>query len=113
MAVGFLLQKDIVPKWEQVKDIRLDLENGFIYVDTDKAYPFFEQLQNKRYITSCCGMSRQGFIFANDALTAKKMDSNLCLTHTRTNIFLDESNGRTSRYVPTYRRGSHCSFMRT
>ncbi|PIC87714.1 MULTISPECIES: formate dehydrogenase accessory sulfurtransferase FdhD [unclassified Sporosarcina] len=75
MTVGFLASEGIVPKWEQVKDIRLDLENGFIYVDTDKAYPFFEQLQNKRYITSCCGMSRQGFIFANDALTAKKMDS--------------------------------------
>ncbi|WP_313234550.1 formate dehydrogenase accessory sulfurtransferase FdhD [Sporosarcina ureae] len=75
MTVGFLASEGIVPKWEQIKDIRLDLENGFIYVDTDKAYPFFEQLQNKRYITSCCGMSRQGFIFANDALTAKKMDS--------------------------------------
>lgn len=75
MIVGFLASEGIVPKWEQIKDIRLDLENGFIYVDTDKVYPFFEQLQNKRYITSCCGMSRQGYIFANDALTAKKMDS--------------------------------------
>ncbi|ARF18543.1 formate dehydrogenase accessory sulfurtransferase FdhD [Sporosarcina ureae] len=75
MTVGFLASEGIVPKWEQIKDIRLDLDNGFIYIDTDKVYPFFEQLQNKRYITSCCGMSRQGFIFANDALTAKKMDS--------------------------------------
>ena len=74
MTVGFLASEGVVPKWNQIKDIRLDLEKGFIYVDTDKEYPFFEQLQNKRYITSCCGMSRQGFIFASDALTAKKMD---------------------------------------
>ncbi|MDV6377600.1 formate dehydrogenase accessory sulfurtransferase FdhD [Sporosarcina sp. GW1-11] len=74
MIVGFLASEGVVPKWEQIKDIHLDLENGFIYVKTDKVYPFFEQLQNKRYITSCCGMSRQGFIFASDALTAKKMN---------------------------------------
>ncbi|PIC65541.1 formate dehydrogenase family accessory protein FdhD [Sporosarcina sp. P13] len=74
MTVGFLASEGVVPKWEQIKDIHLDLENGFIHVQTEKVYPFFEQLQNKRYITSCCGMSRQGFIFASDALTAKKMN---------------------------------------
>ncbi|AXH98793.1 formate dehydrogenase accessory sulfurtransferase FdhD [Sporosarcina sp. PTS2304] len=73
MTIGFLASEGVVPKWEQIKDIHLDLENGFIHVQTDLVYPFFEQLQNKRYITSCCGMSRQGFIFASDALTAKRM----------------------------------------
>mgnify|MGYP002511810436 CR=1 FL=1 len=75
MVVGFLASEGIVPKWEQIKDIHLDTENGFIHVQTDTVYPFFEQLQNKRYITSCCGMSRQGFVFASDVLTAKKMSS--------------------------------------
>ncbi|ARD49384.1 formate dehydrogenase family accessory protein FdhD [Sporosarcina sp. P37] len=75
MTVGFLASEGVVPKWAHIKDIRLDLKNGFIHIETEKVYPFFEQLQNKRYITSCCGMSRQGFIFASDALTAKKMDS--------------------------------------
>lgn len=28
----------------------------------------------KRSITSCCGMSRQGFVFTHDALTTKRMD---------------------------------------
>ncbi|EGQ27422.1 formate dehydrogenase family accessory protein FdhD [Sporosarcina newyorkensis 2681] len=73
MVVGFLASEGIVPKWEQIKDIHLETENGFIHVQTDTVYPFFEQLQNKRYITSCCGMSRQGFVFASDVLTAKKM----------------------------------------
>ncbi len=40
----------------------------------DKLNPYFQNLQNKRYITSCCGASRQGFVFINDALTAKKMN---------------------------------------
>ena len=75
MTVGFLASEGVVPKWDQIKNIHLDSEKGFIYVDTDKEYPFFQQLQNKRYITSCCGTSRQGFIFANDVLTVKKMDS--------------------------------------
>ncbi|WP_301109480.1 formate dehydrogenase accessory sulfurtransferase FdhD [Sporosarcina sp.] len=75
MVVGFLASEGIVPRWEQIKEIRLDKEKGIIDVSTDIVYPFFEKLQNKRYITSCCGMSRQGFIFASDVLTAKKMDS--------------------------------------
>lgn len=73
MTVGFLASEGVVPKWEQIENLHLDFENGFIHVQAAIVYPFFEQLQSKRYITSCCGMSRQGFIFASDALTAKKM----------------------------------------
>lgn len=36
--------------------------------------PFYGHFQSKRYVTSCCGMSRQSFVFVNDALTVKKMD---------------------------------------
>lgn len=75
MVIGFLASEGVVPKMSQIRDIRFDQENGFVHVEADIVYPFFEQLQNKRYITSCCGMSRQGFVFASDALTVKRANS--------------------------------------
>ncbi|MEK4714758.1 MULTISPECIES: formate dehydrogenase accessory sulfurtransferase FdhD [Sporosarcina] len=73
MAVGFLASEGVIPKYEDIKDISLQEELGIVHIKTDKMYPFYEKLLNKRYITSCCGMSRQGFVFANDALTVKRM----------------------------------------
>ncbi|WP_432358768.1 formate dehydrogenase accessory sulfurtransferase FdhD [Sporosarcina sp. UB5] len=73
MVVGFLASERIIVNYQDIEEIRLDEELGFVHIETKRTFPFFEQLQNKRYITSCCGMSRQGFVFANDALTAKQM----------------------------------------
>jgi len=73
MAVGFLASEGVIPNYEDIKAISVQEEMGIVHVKTDRMYPFYEKLLNKRYITSCCGMSRQGFVFANDALTAKKM----------------------------------------
>ena len=73
MVVGFLASERIILNYQDIQEIRLEEDLGFINIESSKTFPFFEQLQNKRYITSCCGMSRQGFVFANDALTAKKM----------------------------------------
>ncbi len=73
MAVGFLASEGVIPKYKDIKNILVQEELGIVHIETDKMYPFYEKLLNKRYITSCCGMSRQGFVFANDALTAKRM----------------------------------------
>ncbi|MER2090220.1 MAG: formate dehydrogenase accessory sulfurtransferase FdhD, partial [Sporosarcina sp.] len=73
MAVGFLASEGVIPNYKAIKDIWVQEEVGIVHIKTDRMYPFYEKLLNKRYITSCCGMSRQGFVFANDALTAKKM----------------------------------------
>jgi len=73
MAVGFLASEGVIPNYEDIKAISVQEEMGIVHIKTDRMYPFYEKLLNKRYITSCCGMSRQGFVFANDALTAKKM----------------------------------------
>ena len=73
MVVGFLASERVIRKYEDIKEIWIQEELGIVHIKTDKLYPFYEKLQSKRYITSCCGMSRQGFVFANDALTAKKM----------------------------------------
>ena len=73
MVVGFLASERIIISNQDIEEIRLEEELGLVHVQTKRSFPFFEQLQNKRYITSCCGMSRQGFVFANDALAAKRM----------------------------------------
>ena len=81
MAVGFLASEGIIPKYEDIQDIWVQEEAGIVHIKADKIYPFYEKLLNKRYITSCCGMSRQGFVFANDALTVKTMTAtNVTLT---------------------------------
>lgn len=73
MAVGFLASEGVIPNYQDIKEILVQEELGIVHIKTDKMYPFYEKLLNKRYITSCCGMSRQGFVFANDALTVKRM----------------------------------------
>lgn len=73
MVVGFLASEGVIPNYKDIKDIVVQEELGIVHIKTDKMYPFYEKLLNKRYITSCCGMSRQGFVFANDALTVKRM----------------------------------------
>ncbi|WP_342508940.1 formate dehydrogenase accessory sulfurtransferase FdhD [Sporosarcina sp. FSL K6-2383] len=84
MVVGFLASEGVIPRYQDIRSIRVQEEAGIVHIETDKQYPFYEKLMNKRYITSCCGMSRQGFVFANDALTAKKM------TETRVTLTPDD-----------------------
>ncbi|MFJ7470535.1 formate dehydrogenase accessory sulfurtransferase FdhD [Peribacillus frigoritolerans] len=74
MVIGYLASEGIIKKYDEIKEIWVQEKEGFVHVKTDKVNPYFQDFQNKRYITSCCGMSRQGFVFVNDALTAKKMD---------------------------------------
>ncbi|MDQ0272070.1 formate dehydrogenase accessory sulfurtransferase FdhD [Cytobacillus purgationiresistens] len=73
MVIGYLASEGVIKKYEEIKDIWIQEKEGFVHVTTDKINPYYQNFQNKRYITSCCGMSRQGFVFVNDALTAKKM----------------------------------------
>lgn len=74
MVIGFLASEKVISKYDDIKKIWLQKELGFVYIETSKVLPFYEHMHSKRYITSCCGMSRQGFVFANDALTAKQMN---------------------------------------
>ncbi|MCX2827259.1 formate dehydrogenase accessory sulfurtransferase FdhD [Bacillus pseudomycoides] len=74
MVIGFLASEGIIRKYEDIDEIWVQEKEGYVHVKTTKINPYYRDIQNKRYITSCCGMSRQGFVFANDALTAKKMN---------------------------------------
>ncbi|WP_223556085.1 formate dehydrogenase accessory sulfurtransferase FdhD [Lysinibacillus sphaericus] len=81
MVIGYLASERIIRDYEDIEAIWHQEKEGFVHVKTKRVNPYFQQIQNKRYITSCCGMSRQGFVFANDALVAKKMEGiHVCIT---------------------------------
>lgn len=73
MVVGFLISERIIKNYEQIINIHIEKDLTCIQITAKNVFPFYEKLHHKRYINSCCGMSRQGFVFAHDALTAKKM----------------------------------------
>ncbi|WP_425469232.1 formate dehydrogenase accessory sulfurtransferase FdhD [Priestia megaterium] len=74
MVIGYLASEGVIRAYKDIKNIWVQEKEGYAHVTIDKLNPYFQNLQNKRYITSCCGASRQGFVFINDALTAKKMN---------------------------------------
>ncbi|WP_404407371.1 formate dehydrogenase accessory sulfurtransferase FdhD [Jeotgalibacillus malaysiensis] len=73
LAVGYLTAEGVIRSAKDISSVRLDPKGGFIHVTAEHLNPLYGSLQNKRYITSCCGGSRQGFVFASDAMTAKTM----------------------------------------
>ncbi|MCM3671990.1 formate dehydrogenase accessory sulfurtransferase FdhD [Mesobacillus maritimus] len=75
MVIGYLASEGVIRKYDDIEDIWVQEKDGYVHVKTKKVNPYYQEFQNKRYITSCCGASRQGFVFVNDKLTAKKMDS--------------------------------------
>ncbi len=74
MVIGYLASEDIVKEYSHIEDIWHQEKEGYVHVTASRVNPYFSKFQNKRYLTSCCGMSRSGFVFVNDALTAKKMN---------------------------------------
>lgn len=75
MVVGYLASEGIIKQYDAIDRIWIQVDEGFIHIEIKDINPFYKSLQQKRYITSCCGMSRQGFVFANDALMAKKFET--------------------------------------
>lgn len=73
LAVGYLASEGLIKHYADITRIRVDKKGGFIHVESAHVNPLYNQLQNKRYLTSCCGGSRQGFVFAQDAMAAKSM----------------------------------------
>lgn len=74
MVIGFLASEGIIRKFKDIKDIWMEEKEGLVHIQTEKINHFYQKLQGKRCITSCCGNSRQGFVFVNDALTARKIE---------------------------------------
>ncbi|WP_411347670.1 formate dehydrogenase accessory sulfurtransferase FdhD [Paenibacillus sp. WLX2291] len=74
MTVGFLTSEGVIRRHSDIQELWIQEEEGYVHVRTDRWKPQHRQLFTKRYITSCCGTSRQGFVFVNDMRTAKRMD---------------------------------------
>ena len=73
MSVGFLASEGVISSFADIDDIWTQEKEGFVHIKTNRTNPFFEQFHSKRYITSCCGKSRQGFVFFNDVKTSKRL----------------------------------------
>ncbi|MCS7464935.1 formate dehydrogenase accessory sulfurtransferase FdhD [Paenibacillus doosanensis] len=73
MAIGFLASEGVIQRYDDIDDIWFEDKAGFVHIKTKKMNEFYQKFHSKRYITSCCGKSRQGFYFINDAKTAKVM----------------------------------------
>lgn len=73
MAIGFLASEGVIRSYDDIDDLWTQEQEGFVHIKTAQFNPLFQKFHSKRYITSCCGKSRQGFVFFNDARIAKKM----------------------------------------
>lgn len=70
LVVGFLASEGILRTMDEIKQLSIDEDRGFAYVDLHRPQSTAKDFHSKRIIGSCCGKSRQ-FYFHNDARTAK------------------------------------------
>lgn len=71
LVVGFLASEGIISRYEDIKELRVIETTGKAIVATHQINKLNEMFHSKRYVTSCCGKSRQSFYFHNDARIVK------------------------------------------
>src|SRR5262245_43973769 len=59
LVIGFLASEGIVRSIEEIKQLSIDENSGFAYVDLHRPQSTAKELHSKRLIGSCCGKSRQ------------------------------------------------------
>lgn len=80
LVLGFLTAEGVLRPGEPPEDLYLVPEEGLAVVDAPAREGALEQeMFGKRYVGSCCGKSRTGFYFWNDARTARPVESDLRL----------------------------------
>jgi len=67
LVIGFLASEGVIRTMADIEDLWIQEREGFVHVKTNYTNPLYEKFHSKRYITSCCGKNRQGFVFFNDA----------------------------------------------
>ena len=81
LVIGYLSSEGVINSLQDIEDLWIQEKEGIAHIKTHRTNPYYQSFQNRRYVTSCCGMSRPGFVFVNDALRAKKMDKiQVCLS---------------------------------
>jgi len=75
LVLGFLTAEGVLRRNEEITRFFIDREEGTAHVNAPQREDALEQeMFAKRYVGSCCGKSRTGFYFANDARTAQNVD---------------------------------------
>ncbi|WP_102346019.1 formate dehydrogenase accessory sulfurtransferase FdhD [Bacillus sp. Marseille-P3661] len=75
LVVGFLASEGIISRYEDIKELQVIEKTGKAIVTTHRVNKFNEMIHSKRYVTSCCGKSRQSFYFYTDARTVKPIET--------------------------------------
>lgn len=84
LVVGFLTSEGIVRGPGDIDSVDIIEATGHAKVSANFVNKFNAKYRGKRYITSCCGKSRENFYFQSDAsLVNVKKNSNLKLTTDR------------------------------
>lgn len=73
LVIGFLASEGVISSYEDIEDIWKQDDQGLVHVKSKYVNQFYQKFHSKRYLTSCCGKSRQGFYFFNDVRTVKQI----------------------------------------
>jgi len=79
LGVGFLLSEGMVQKPEDIGEISVKEEEGLLWIESKAQIPQTGTFL-RRHIASCCGKSRAGLYFINDARTLKRIESEVSFT---------------------------------
>lgn len=71
LALGYLASEGVLADDHKVTDLSYDDRTGILYADIEGIDAWIKESGSKRYLTSCCGKSRQSFVFYSDAHTTK------------------------------------------
>ncbi|MCM3584866.1 formate dehydrogenase accessory sulfurtransferase FdhD [Mesobacillus maritimus] len=74
LVVGFLASEGVIRTIADIEDLWIQEREGFVHVKTNYTNILYKKFHSKRYITSCCGKSRQGFVFFNDARLSRNFN---------------------------------------
>lgn len=81
LVLGFLTAEGVLRRDERITRLFVDTEEGIAHLDApDREDAMEQEMFGMRYVGSCCGKSRTGFYFANDARTARRVESELSTT---------------------------------
>ncbi|MDP9728324.1 formate dehydrogenase accessory sulfurtransferase FdhD [Alicyclobacillus tolerans] len=79
-VIGFLASEGVIRQASDVDNLEVSLYRGMAWVHLKEKFQMRPEVYRKRYITSCCGKSRQSFYFFNDAQTAHKIEDSTRLS---------------------------------
>ncbi|MBC1418722.1 formate dehydrogenase accessory sulfurtransferase FdhD [Listeria fleischmannii] len=67
LIIGFLTSEGVIRGISDIDNIEIIEATGHAYVTANFVNQFNAKYRSKRYITSCCGKSRENFYFQSDA----------------------------------------------